>query len=521
MSLPQIELGNESLANVLISSVEVVQSLNTHWWCTLVCRQTLDQRIPVEQLIGKALTIKTLDDEGVEHVHFSGFVYEVNLNYEAWGSYTATLTAVTSSYLMDITRHKQYYVEQTLSSIAGTIASRAGLSVDVNASGMKALNYVQYGETDFSFLHRIVDDYGCWMRPKDSGVEVFSSFQAGSTLKWREEGGLIGFTIRGTLAAPAMSGAHYDHHAMQSQTFERVSASAKFYDGSQSLTSAVEAASQALPAGFEPQRARAMTLDDYNDQLQAESVRAAGASVNGNGSSRNQQLKAGDAVTLAGEMDAKGTYGLIQVKHHWTPAGYINHFSCTPWRDYRNPKPPVAQTWHGVVNARVIDHDDPKKMGRLKLQFFWQGDNSTHWARATAPHAGPDRGFMFMPEIGDEVAVIFEDGDPERPVIIGSLWNGVHQAPRDEFYGSDIPANNVKRFVSKGGSRMQMVDTVGQETVLLATPKANSIKMTESYTSTGGRPMIILQSTGDIMISAPNGRIHFQSAFFSKQVGEG
>jgi type VI secretion system secreted protein VgrG len=228
----------------------------------------------------------------------------------------------------------------------------------------------------------------------------------------------------------------------------------------------------------------------------------------------------GDTVMIDGAFDAKGTYGLIRVFHRWTRQGYTNDFVCTPWKDYRNPNPPAARTWSGVVSARVTGHNDPKKMGRIQVQFFWQEDGSTHWARATSPHAGPDRGFMFIPEVGDEVAVAFEDGDPERPVILGSLWNGVQQAPRTGFYAadSDVPNNDVKRILTKSGNRLQMVDTESQEAVVLATPKSGAIRISEQDTASG-RPQILIQSDGDIVLRAPNGRIHIQSATFSREIG--
>ena len=389
MPLPTIRIGGDLLQDSLLASVEVVQELNQHWWCTVVCRQTEDTRLPVESLLGQSVKVTTTDEDGVEQVHFSGFFYDIRMVYEIWGSYTAHLMAVSTSYKLDVTARKQYFSEQTLSSIAGTIGGRDGIPVSVNAGDRKALNYVQYGETDFSFLNRIVDDYGASLRPNETGVEVFSSFQSGSSVNWREEGGLIEFSLQGTLAPASVCGSHYDHHVMESNTFSNVSKAPQFYDGAAQLTAAVQAASQKLPSGFEPQRARAMTLDNYNDQLQAESERSIGGAISGRGQSRNQKLQAGNTVSISGTLDAKGTYGLIRVDHNWTPHGYVNSFVCTPWKDYRNPRPPAAHIWSGVVSARVVDHDDPKKMGRIKVQFFWQEDGSTHWARSTSPHAGP------------------------------------------------------------------------------------------------------------------------------------
>jgi type VI secretion system secreted protein VgrG len=426
---------------------------------------------------------------------------------------------VSDSFGLDVTAHKPYYSEQTLFSIAGTIGSRHNLSIAVQASDSKALNYVQYGESDWSFLNRLVDDYDAWMRPSQTGVEVFNSFQTGSTVQWRGEGDLVGFRLRGRRVNPSFSGSHYDHHAMQSNTFEKLSKPPQFYPAAEQLTSAVQAASAQLPPGFEPQRARAMTLDNYSDQLQSESERSMGSAVTGTGSSRNQSLMAGNTLTVEGMLDAKGTYGLVRVVHQWTPQGYINSFVCTPWKNYRNPNPPEARTWNGIVSASVVDHNDPKKMGRIKVQFFWQADGSTHWARATSPHAGPDRGFMFMPEVGDEVAVAFEDGDPERPVIIGSLWNGVNQAPRQELFGAAIPDNNVKRLITKTGNRIQIGDNAGKESIVVATPKSTRLTLTEHSSSTGGRSLIMLESDGDIVLSTPTGRVHIRSKFFSREIG--
>jgi uncharacterized protein involved in type VI secretion and phage assembly len=521
MSVAYLSIGGDLIKDALLSSVEITQELNHHWWCTVFCRQTEDERFPSEQCLGQDIQILTYDDNGAQNVVFDGFVLDVELTYEVSGSYMARLTGVTRSYKMDLTPRKAYYLGKNLEQVAQELTGHASLQSSVKGPSKKALNYVQWGESDFDFLNRLVDDYGCWLRPTAQGIEVFNSFQQGAKLRWRDEQGLLKFKTKGTLGPPSFNGAHYDHHQMKSESYSKVSDDAQFYDNTVSpLVDAVKNQSKkVMPSGYVANRSRVMTLDDYQSVLKKESVRAIGGNIIGRGESRNQQLLPGNTVEIEGSLDAHGTYGVTRVVHRWTPTGYVNEFWCTPWKDYTNPDPPEPNTIQGLVPARVVDHNDPKKMGRIKVQYYWQEDSAAHWARMVTPHAGADRGFMFMPEVGDEVVVGFENGDPEKAVIFGCVWNGVDQAPRQEFWDGDVGSNNVKRIVTKSGHRIQMVDTPGKEALTLATPSKLSISMLENCQESGGRPTISMYSAGDIYLYAPNGRVHIHSKYFSKEIG--
>jgi uncharacterized protein involved in type VI secretion and phage assembly len=204
--------------------------------------------------------------------------------------------------------------------------------------------------------------------------------------------------------------------------------------------------------------------------------------------------------------------------HRWTSKGYENDFLCTPWKRYTSPEPPRAARVDGIVPARVLDNNDPQGLGRLQVQYFWQEDNHTCWLRMMSPHSGADRGFMFLPEIGDEVWVMFEEGDPERARVLGSSWNGVLHPPREQFWGEDITPNDVKRIVTKSGHRITIVDKPGKNSMVLATPKHLKISLIENSDETGDA-MLTLHSDGDIVLSAPNGRIHAHSKLFSREIG--
>jgi type VI secretion system secreted protein VgrG len=525
-----LKVGGQLVKDVLLNHVSVLQELNRHSWCHAQCRHLEDQRmqggsgdqsiIRVEEWLGSDLQVIAIENGG-EQILFDGFVLEVELVYELSGSYTALIQGVTRSYKMDVTPRHAYYVEKGVNDLAQQLAQNAKLKAKTKCKDRRPLNYVQWGESDFEFLRRVVDDHGAWMRPTSEGIEIYDDFQDGTKVKWQrasEENALLSFSLKGRLSPPSFDGAHYHFHEMKSKTYKAVSEEAQFFDSARHLVNAAKKGSQdTLPSGYLHRRARVVTLDDYEKLLKKESVRSIGSSVTGSGGSQNRELLPGNQMQIEGTPDSDGTYGVTHVAHSWDPAGYSNQFTCTPWKHYTDPNPPEMKPWYGLVPARVVEHNDPKKMGRIKVQYFWQEDHTAHWARMLTPHAGHNRGFMFMPEEGDEVVVSFEDGDPERPLVLGSVWNGGDPAPRAEFWGGELEENDIKRIVTKSGHRIQFVDKKGKESIVIATPTRLKISLIEK-TDENGRSVITMHSEdGDIYLSAPNGQIHLRSKHFTRE----
>lgn len=109
----------------------------------------------------------------------------------------------------------------------------------------------------------------------------------------------------------------------------------------------------------------------------------------------------------------------------------------------------------GVAVGEVTDNKDPDGMARVRVRLPWQEDGDTsYWARSAMPMAGGDRGTYFLPEIGDEVLVAAEQGDPSQLYVLGVLWNGANKPPADNQDG----ANNTRLLKSRSGHTIRFND---------------------------------------------------------------
>lgn len=155
---------------------------------------------------------------------------------------------------------------------------------------------------------------------------------------------------------------------------------------------------------------------------------------------------------------------------------------------------------YGVVVGKVTNNQDKEeKLGRIKVQFPWlTNKDESHWARLVSPMAGKDRGIVFIPEVDDEVLVVFEHGDVNRPYILGSLWNGKDLPPEKNEDGK----NNIRLIKSRSGHKIILDDTNGSEKIEIIDKSAKNLIAIDTKTNS-----IKITSDKDIEILASNGKI--------------
>ncbi|MCA9537810.1 MAG: hypothetical protein KC620_02915, partial [Myxococcales bacterium] len=141
----------------------------------------------------------------------------------------------------------------------------------------------------------------------------------------------------------------------------------------------------------------------------------------------------------------------------------------------------------------------------IKVRFPWLDDRvESHWARVVCFYAGPDRGGYIMPEVGDEVLLMFERDDPSAAYVVGSLWNGEDTIPGP---GNPDGENNTKWWQSRCGHKFIFEDKEGAEKITLV-DKSGNLKIVIDVP----QDRITMEATtGDIFFKAPAGPINIES----------
>lgn len=154
---------------------------------------------------------------------------------------------------------------------------------------------------------------------------------------------------------------------------------------------------------------------------------------------------------------------------------YRNSFRCipheTPFRPTRSmAKPIISGAQTAVVTGPPGEEIHPDKYGRVKVQFYWdrygkKDDTSSCWIRVSQVHASSGWGYMDIPRVGEEVIVTFLEGDPDRPIITGRVYNAENMPPFSLPDGKTRRGNKTKTYKGSGYNEMSMDDTPGNEQI--------------------------------------------------------
>ncbi len=164
---------------------------------------------------------------------------------------------------------------------------------------------------------------------------------------------------------------------------------------------------------------------------------------------------------------------------------------------------PVPGLFSSHYIAQVVSVDDPENLSRVQVRLVnFDGPDEQDgplWARVAAPFAGAGRGAFLLPDVGDEVLVVFVNGDSRFPVVVGGMWSGNAEAP--ESLGGAGDRVDRWTIVGKAGTRVAIIEeNPGEAVIKLTTPGGVRGELTDSA---GGR--VEFEVSGTTITADPNG----------------
>jgi uncharacterized protein involved in type VI secretion and phage assembly len=257
----------------------------------------------------------------------------------------------------------------------------------------------------------------------------------------------------------------------------------------------------------------------------------------------NPEIRPGKIVELKGMGQYSGNYYITETRHLFHQGVYTTDLSVRGLRggNLFTMLTPQAHLKPGQTHlvGIVTDNNDPEGLGRVKVKFpTLTEDHNSNWARVVAVGAANDRGFDCLPEVNDEVLVVFEHGDIHRPFVLGGIWNGKDAPPApvgDSVQGGKVRLRTFKtrtghqlQFVEedKGGSKAGVyIDTTGghklrlndsDRFIELETTGGHKIRlddrnMTVDIKTSGGHTISMSDRSRNITISS-NGTLRMEAA---------
>lgn len=456
---------------------------------------------------------------------FKGIITNMEADKSA-RAYYIKVTAKSYDYLLTLGKTCRSFIDRTLKEIVDEIIDNYKGDVEalVNPQTTVVVPYtVQYKESDYEFLKRLASTYGEWLY-NDGEKLVFGQMNMKESLSlsyMRGEMGNYKVETRAVNLSQEFISKSY-HAGTYSVQPTKGAIDDKVDSGSHPLLSKIKENSLDMLHKVKDNIIRTQTGGNSDDEFDELRMSLAGVvhagrklseAIKYSGTSFCVKIGIGSMVTIENSMFSEILHGKLtsvtpddlfvtDVTHYVNiDGGYANEFSGKPMVSKKAP----GYKFQGMADAlsctaKVIDNEDPKKLGRIRVQYDWQEDYSTEmitpWLRLVHPYAGKDKGFSFIPEIGEEVVVDFLDGNPEKPYVVGTVFNGVAATAKAWLSGD----NQVKAIRTRNGHTIEIWDEgEGGYIRIYDNGKENYI-----LTFSTDEKLIKLESAGNIELYAQN-----------------
>lgn len=470
-----LTIGGEEILSESNFDVKITQKIGNHDEFEIVCpTEALEGRsaYPMDksrQFLGKSVTIE-LKQYGSSALIYTGIISTMKHRKFDGADGQIVICGHSPTILLENGLDCQSYENKSLKEIIESALleyPQDAISLSISPNLKDKLPYtVQYKESDFDFISRLATRFGEWFYY--NGQQLVFGANDGRLIELFEEQDLYDFELKMQIVPQKFSYTGYSGHRNEQFTIksERETAPETINPFQKFAISASENI-----YGKTPQTYLNQQFDRGNTDLE-ELVRRQKTkrqnTVFLEGKSKNPNLRIGDRAKITAYMPGNKifqngevpieTYKVVEIHHHHDGLdGYYNTFVGIPYRNIPVHTNEQAVPSSEEQSAMVVDNNDPKAMGRIRVQFPWQHQKNekTPWIRILTPYAGNGKGFHVIPEIGEEVIVGFEGNDAEKPFILGAVFHGNNKS------GHGGAGNYMKGFQTASGNKIQLNDKDG------------------------------------------------------------
>ena len=487
MSIPfnpiTISVGKKSLSSFI--SLQIEQNIGKHHRFQMSVELETGSNRYVHNInsskkwLGESIVVKAANTP-----IFVGVVTNVQLHREGSDFGCIIVSGYSATYRMETAHSCFSWNDTTIGNVVKKLCAEAKVQLELNPAFKETKDFIcQYEESDFDFIRRLAHQYQEWMyfdgtklifgKPRKLADPI--RLEYGTTLSSLDIG----------LQTLARSEQVFSYHSGADREMQRMTPDQAI--GHDKLSG--EAFRASLGMFSKPARQHALPrISDESELINYMGRKQAAETAETHYITAESQvptLRVGSVISLYSSFlervgniskESLGDFIIIEITHEVSQGSYYkNRFKAIPATLKALPSPKVRMPLAETQMATVLSNADPQGKGRVRVRMNWQTDGmQTGWVRVMTPDGGSssdvksNRGFVFIPEVGDQVLLGFRHGDPARPYVMGSLFNGTTG-------GGGLEGNHMKSLTTRSGHTIKLNDSLSSLGITIKDIKGNSI----------------------------------------------
>ena len=502
-------------------SLHLRQGFNRHHTFTVVVNylspNNTFQQTPEKFIdyIGETASISFVHRQTGESYDFEGIITQVEMIGSMGETGGVAIHGTSPTILYENNRTLDSWMDQSLSTIIKEATQEYGkVNLVSNPKYAAPIPYMaQYNESVFDFMNRLSALYGEWFYYDGTKV-YFGKPDRDNTEKIVYDMDLEEVRLVANLV-PGKS-ARYDYVAQENKQHNADTPAKP--DGMNDLQSIAHSCSEKAYTAKTTSAADPHVTDKAELDEQMRIVKnASGANLlNIKGIGKTCRIRIGEIIDVSFpdrmKLPPLGKFRIVGIEHEVRRDGhYSNSFVGVPDGTVHIPVPDVKRPLALPELATVKENNDDKGQGRVKVAFDWQKNGkTTNWIRVQTPNAGvsgavpKNRGWVFVPEVGDQVMVSYEHGNPDRPYVTGSVFHSGSGKGGDKD-------NKVKSIITRSGNAIVfddetgsivITDQTGKQLIMLDGTDAITVMAKRSITLTNEAESVIVMDDKSIGLQA-------------------